>query len=54
LDKTKILHGNIRYMKIYCGKFLSQMKIGNIIFQMVKISKVILSNKTFMYCLGHI
>ena len=44
-------------MKIYCGKFSDQMELGNIIFQMVKVSKLILSNmsnKIFVYCLGHI
>jgi len=30
-------------MKIHCGKFSSQMEIGNIIFQRVKVSKLILS-----------
>jgi hypothetical protein len=28
LDKTEILQGNIRYMKIYCGKFSGQMELG--------------------------
>jgi hypothetical protein len=44
-------------MKIYCGKFSGQMELKNIIFQKVKVSKLILSymsNKTFVYYLGNI
>jgi hypothetical protein len=44
LDKAGILKGYIRHMKIYCGKFLDQMKFGNIIFQRVKVNRQILSN----------
>jgi len=57
LDKFEILQENIRYMKIYYGKFSSQMELGNIIFQRVKFNKLILSNisnNTFVYCLRHI
>ena len=28
LNKTEILQGNIRYMKIYYGKFSGQMELG--------------------------
>jgi hypothetical protein len=44
LDKAEILQGNIRYIKIYCGKFSGQMELENITFQRVKFSKLILSN----------
>ena len=44
LDKAEILQENIRYIKIYCGKFSGQMELGNITFQRVKFSKLILSN----------
>ena len=57
LNRVEILLGNIRYMKIYCGKCSGKMELGNIIFQRVKVSKLILSNmsnKTFVYYLWHI
>jgi hypothetical protein len=43
-DRAEILQGYIRHMKIYCDKFLGQMKFGNKIFQRVKVSRQILSN----------
>ena len=44
LDKAEFLQGNIRHLKIYCGKVLGQMEFGNIIFQRAKVSRWILSN----------
>jgi hypothetical protein len=49
LDKAEILQENIRYIKIYCGKFSGQMELGNITFQRVKFSKLILSTCVKQY-----
>ena len=35
--RTKILQGNTKHMKLYCGKVLGQMELRNILFQRVQL-----------------
>jgi len=44
LDWVEIVQGDTRHIEIYCEKCSDQIEFGNILFQLVKVTRWILSN----------